>query len=106
MSIFKGGLNGVFEIDDLVDVLRKDNADNLFVCTVPKELKYVDYLCVVTGRSQRHRKAMAEFVRKMYKLKKHTGDVIPKIEGEHSKDWIALDLGKNTLFVDMSRVFI
>lgn len=97
ISIFilfvSGGLTGVFEIDDLVEVLLKDNAQNLFVCSVPKELKYVDYICVVTGRSYRHRKAMAQFVRKMFKLKMNEMDVIPKIEGESSKDWMALDLG-------------
>lgn len=88
-----GGLTGVFEIHDLVEVLQKDNAQNIFVCSVPKELKYVDYICVVTGRSYRHRKAMAQFVRKMFKLKMNDTDVIPKIEGESSKDWMALDLG-------------
>lgn len=99
MVTILGGLNGVFEIDDLVEVLRKDNADDIFVCSVPKELKYVDHICVVTGRSQRHRKAMAQFVRKMFKLKRRPGDVIPKIEGENSQDWMALDLGNIALHI-------
>lgn len=94
-----GGQNGVFEIDDLVEVLRKDNGVNIFVCAVPKELKYVDYICVVTGRSLRHRKAMASFVRKMFKLKRWPGEPIPKVEGESSKDWIALDLGNIALHI-------
>lgn len=86
-------MNGVFEIEDLVDVMRRENAEDIFVCTVPKHLKYVDYLCVVTGRSQRHRTALAEFVRKLFKIKRHSGEVIPKIEGARSKTWMALDLG-------------
>lgn len=94
--VFLGGLNGVFEIEDLVEILRRDNADDIFVCTVPKELKYVDYICIVSGRSYRHRKAMAQFVRKMFKIKRHAGDILPKIEGENSKEWMALDLGINT----------
>lgn len=98
-SSLAGGLNGVFEIDDLIDVLRRDHADDIFVCAVPKELKYVDHICVVTGRSLRHRKAMAQFVRKMYKLKKGQDDVIPKIEGENSQDWLALDLGNIALHI-------
>lgn len=113
ISIFclcSGGLTGVFEIDDLVEVLLKDNAQNLFVCSVPKELKYVDYICVVTGRSYRHRKAMAQFVRKMFKLKMNNTDVIPKIEGEGSKDWMALDLGifkfKIVDIVVVSNIFV
>lgn len=92
-KIFPGGVNGVFEIEDLVEVLRRENADDIFVCTVPKELKYVDYMCVVTGRSQRHRAALAQFVRKLFKIKRQRGDILPKIEGEKSKTWMALDLG-------------
>lgn len=88
-----GGVNGVFEIGDLVEILRRDNADDIFVCAVPKELKYVDYVCIVSGRSYRHRKAMAQFVRKMFKIKRHTGDILPRIEGENSTEWMALDLG-------------
>lgn len=50
--IFLGGLAGVFEIEDLVDVLKKDNASDIFVCSVPKEIKYVDYMCICTGNRQ------------------------------------------------------
>lgn len=49
---------------------------------------------MVTGRTYRHRRAMAQFVRKMFKLKRQTGDILPKIEGELSKEWMAMDLGK------------
>lgn len=28
--------------------------------------------------------------KKMYKIKRGPGDVVPKIEGETSKDWIAM----------------
>lgn len=37
--------------------------------------------------------AIAEFVRKVYKRKCHSNDIIPRIEGENSKEWVALDLG-------------
>lgn len=90
---FLGGISGVYEIEDLLDVLKKDNAKDIFVASVPREFSYVDYIVVVTGKTQRHMLALATFVRKVYKLKMHSGDTIPKIEGERSKDWIALDLG-------------
>jgi len=93
------GINGVFEIEDLVEVLRRENADDIFVSTVPKKLKYVDYICVVTGRSHRHRTAIAQFVRKLFKIKRHCEDVLPKIEGEKSKTWMALDLGNIALHI-------
>lgn len=63
------------------------------MASVPPEMSYVDYIVVVTGKSHKHMKALATFVRKVYKIKKHKEDSIPKIEGENSKDWIALDLG-------------
>ena len=89
----------MFEIEDLVDVLRKENANNLCVIKVPEELKYVDYLCIVTGNSNRHMVGMAHFVRKCYKLKKKSSDIIPKIEGEKCRNWIAMDLGNIALHI-------
>lgn len=95
----EGGVNGVFEIEELVDVLRKENARDLCVIKMPAELKYVDYLCLVNGTSNRHMIGMSHFVRKCYKLKRHTGDIIPKIEGEKCRNWIAMDLGNIALHI-------
>lgn len=85
-------------------VLKRDNAVNIFVCTVPKHLKYVDYMVVITARSHRHMKAMAEFVRKMYKVKMNSGDIIPKIEGKNSDEWMAMDLGNIALHIFSANV--
>lgn len=107
-SIFNGinlkrGRTGVYEIEDLISVLRLNNAENIFVCSVPKEYKYVDYICVVTGMSFRHMRGMAEFVRKVYKMKRNPTDTITKIEGENSNDWMALDLGNIALHIFSER---
>lgn len=93
------GVNGVFDVEDLVDVLRLENAEDIFVCTVPKEFKYVDYMVIVTGRSYRHMLATAQFVRRVYKKKCYPGEILPKIEGETCKDWMAMDLGNIALHV-------
>lgn len=89
----------MFEIEDLVEVLNREKARNLCVIKLPKGLKYVDYLCLVNGISHRHMVGMAHFVRKMYKLKRTTGDIIPKIEGIKDKNWIAMDLGNIALHI-------
>lgn len=47
--------------------------------------------------------AMAEFVRKMYKIKRASGDIIPKIEGKNSGEWIAMDLGNIALHIFSSK---
>ncbi|CAD7003598.1 uncharacterized protein K12H4.2 [Ceratitis capitata] len=93
------GKHGVFDIEDLVEVLRKESAEDIFVCSVPKDLKYVDYMVVCSGRSYRHMLAVAEFVRRIYKIKRNKGEVLPKIEGEKSRKWMALDLGNIALHV-------
>lgn len=66
---------------------------------VPADIKYVDYICLVNGISYRHMIGMAHFVRKMYKLKRKSGDIIPKIEGETDKRWMAMDLGNIALHI-------
>ncbi|XP_055845270.1 mitochondrial assembly of ribosomal large subunit protein 1 [Episyrphus balteatus] len=95
----KHGVHGVFDVEDLVDVLRLENAEDIFVCSVPKEYKYVDYMVVVTGRSYRHMLATAEFVRRVFKKKCFAGENLPKIEGEKSRDWMAMDLGNIALHI-------
>lgn len=37
--------------------------------------------------------ALAEIVRKVFKKKRKSTDILPRIEGETSSDWMALDLG-------------
>lgn len=92
--ILPGGIRGVFDVEDLVELLRKENVDDIFVCYVPEELKYVDHLVVCSARSYRHMLATAEFVRRMFKIKRDKGDILPRIEGEKSRDWMAMDLGE------------
>lgn len=95
----------MFDIEDLVAVLKRDNAIDIFVCKVPKQLKYVDYMVVITARSHRHMKAMAEFVRKTYKMKMdYKVDLVPKIEGKNSEEWMAMDLGNIALHIFSAKV--
>ncbi|CAK9814589.1 Mitochondrial assembly of ribosomal large subunit protein 1 [Anthophora plagiata] len=93
------GTTGVFEIEDIVSLLQRDNAKNIFVASVPFELSYVDYIVIVSGKSHKHMIALATFIRKVYKLKKYKSDLLPKIEGKNSKNWIALDLGNIALHI-------
>ncbi|CAH4031604.1 uncharacterized protein LOC123711067 [Pieris brassicae] len=93
------GKNGVFEIEDLVDLLHRENSRDVFVTTVPKHINYVNYICIVTARSKKHIQALAEFVRKVYKRKCSKSDYIPRLEGKDSDQWIALDLGNIALHI-------
>lgn len=73
--------------------MEKENSQDLFVAALPEDLEYVDYICIVTGKSYRHMQAIAQFVRRVYKKKCDENDIIPRVEGETSKEWMALDLG-------------
>lgn len=93
------GKTGVFDIEDLVAVLKVENAENVFVATVPNDINYVNYICIVSGKSQKHMFAIAQFVRRVFKQKRHKTDTIPKLEGAASKDWMAIDLGNIALHI-------
>lgn len=80
-------------------MLRHQNSQDIFVASVPQDIKYVDYICLVTGRSHKHMRAIAQFVRTVFKKKMHKHEIIPKVEGNESKDWIALDLGNIALHI-------
>lgn len=84
----------MYEIEDLVELLQRENSKDIFVATVPEDIHYVQYICVVSARSKRHILALAEFIRKVYKKKCFKSDHIPRIEGKDSDEWVALDLGK------------
>ncbi|XP_059484952.1 uncharacterized protein LOC132202201 [Neocloeon triangulifer] len=96
------GVRGVYDIEQLVDVLHSEGAIDLFVCKIPEELCYADHIAIITGRSVRHRIALAQLVRRVYKRKRNTNDIVPRIEGEADSgkaEWLAMDLGNIILHI-------
>ncbi len=53
----------MFDLKDLVTLLEYENAQDLVVISVPEELQYVDHMVIVSARSKRHTRALAETVR-------------------------------------------
>ncbi|XP_026462260.1 mitochondrial assembly of ribosomal large subunit protein 1-like [Ctenocephalides felis] len=103
-NVLKRGVSGVFDIDELVEVIRLNKGQDLCVIAVPKSMKYIDYMCSVTCRNTKHMLGIAEFIRKIYKKKRSKDDPIPKIEGANSKEWIALDLGNIAVHLFLKKV--
>jgi hypothetical protein len=60
--ILKGGKTGVFDIDDLVTVLKAENAKEICVIKIPPEIKLTDYMVIVSGISVRHLRAIVSSV--------------------------------------------
>ncbi|ELU10894.1 hypothetical protein CAPTEDRAFT_114022, partial [Capitella teleta] len=93
-----GGKTGAFDIEDLVTLLRHENAMDLCVIECPQESVYVNFMVIVTGKSTRHLKAMASTVQWMFKQRMRKGDrQHVKIEGAKTSDWMAMDLGNIAL---------
>lgn len=87
--------NNKLEIPELVSILERENAKDIFVCRVPKDCKYVDFMVVCSSHSFRSMSALAEIVRRTVKCKNEDKIIgLPAIEGAKSKDWMALDLGR------------
>ncbi|KAF8795337.1 Mitochondrial assembly of ribosomal large like protein [Argiope bruennichi] len=103
----KRGISGVFEIEELVSLLRKENLSDIAVISIPKELRYADFLVLVTSMSPRHSEAVAEYVIKTYKKKKHSKDPFIVVEGEKTANWKCLDMGNIVLhiFLEETRAF-
>ena len=87
----------MFEIEELVHLLKRDRAKDIFVCKIDPKFKYVDYICIATGKSTRHILALAEFVKRTHKMKRLESDLPVHIEGKTTSDWMALDLGNIAL---------
>ncbi|XP_076136752.1 mitochondrial assembly of ribosomal large subunit protein 1 [Alosa pseudoharengus] len=83
----------VFNIDVLVTLLRQENAQDICVIRVPRELKYTEYFVVVSGSSTRHLRAMAFYAVKVYKFMRGPEDAHVHIEGQNAEDWMCIDFG-------------
>lgn len=87
------GVTGVFDIEELVDVLRAEKLTDIAVVTVPQDKAYCDYLVIATAVSRRQSRAVSEFLKKLYKRKKDASDPSLFIEGDECPNWKALDMG-------------
>ncbi len=43
-----GGKTGVFDLAELVDLLRKENCIEVMTIAIPKEIDYADHMIIVT----------------------------------------------------------
>lgn len=92
------GVTGVFDVEELIDLLREENAKDIVVIKVPREMKYVNYFVIVTSKSQRHINALSQLVHRVYKKKRNANDPFVNVEGKNT-DWVALDMGNIALHI-------
>lgn len=88
-------MSGVFEVEDIAEVLTKNNAKDIFVVRVPANVRYVDYMVIASGKSEKHLLSISDFVHKLFKKKRSPTDSVPKFLNKKPLDWIAVDLGQS-----------
>lgn len=70
--------------------LNERKALNLTVLDVRNKTSFTDYMIIVTGTSNRHIKALCDYV----EIKVKENGVMPLgVEGDMTSDWVLLDLG-------------
>eukprot|EP00092_Neocalanus_flemingeri_P079963 GFUD01099665.1.p1 GENE.GFUD01099665.1~~GFUD01099665.1.p1 ORF type:complete len:345 (+),score=127.25 GFUD01099665.1:37-1071(+) len=91
----KRGERGVFEVSELVSLLKAEKISDLAVIKIPAERQYADYMVVGTARSTRHLRTVSSLLVSVFKQKRFESDPIPKREGESDTNtgWTALDMG-------------
>jgi len=91
----KRGERGVFDVPELVKLLKAEKIRDLAVMRIPASMNYADYMLVGTARSTRHLRTVTSLVVSVFKKKRLETDPIPRKEGERDTNtgWTALDMG-------------
>lgn len=99
----KRGKTGVYELEELLTVLREENAQDICVINIPPEVNLTDHMVIVSAISLRHLRAIMSTVNNIYKQKKHDSDPFLLISGQDDpkSEWLAVDLGNAFLHVMM-----
>ncbi|XP_046543837.1 uncharacterized protein LOC124254017 [Haliotis rubra] len=98
----KRGVSGVFELDDLVTLLEKENARDIVVINIPPEARFGDNMVIVSAASYRHLRSMSNRIKWVVSKIYIHHDLPLKVEGyETSSDWHAMDLGNIIVHIFM-----
>lgn len=65
----KRGERGVFELEEIVELLASERVADLAVIRIPAERKYADYMVVGTASSSRHNTTVSNLIVSVYKRK-------------------------------------
>lgn len=103
---FERGITGVFDIDDIIQVLRNESLLDIVAISMPadnSDYSY-DFFILVTAKSQRHIEAVSETIIKLYKKKKNKSDPFITVEGAKNSGWSVIDMGNIVLHIFLDEV--
>lgn len=64
-EFYLGGSKGVFDLDEIVQILRDERMKDICVIKVPAEQQYAQYLILATAFSARHLTSTSEYINKL-----------------------------------------
>ena len=59
------GKDGVFDLEDIVQILRDERMRDICVIEIPPELQYAKHLILATAFNSRHLKNTSEYINKL-----------------------------------------
>ncbi|CAF0901372.1 unnamed protein product [Adineta steineri] len=87
------GKKGVFDLEDILQILRDERMRDICVIEIPPEQQYAHYLIIATAFSARHLKNTSEYINKLYKAKKKSNDPYLSSDCRDGTRWHAMDMG-------------
>ena len=60
-----GGKAGVFDLEEILQILRDERMRDICVIEIPPEQQYARYLVLATAFSARHLKSTSEYINKL-----------------------------------------
>ena len=74
-----GGKEGVFDLEDILQILRDERMRDICVIQIPPEQQYAHYLVLATAFSARHLQSVSEYINKLVSnrdLSVRTNDIV------------------------------
>jgi len=93
------GSTGVFDLDEIVEVLRREKAKDVCSIEMPQEMSYADYIVLCTPMGSRHSNAICETIYTLYKKKRSKSDPQAIVRPQKNVDWAVCDLGNIVVHV-------
>lgn len=66
--IVLGGEKGVFDLEEILQILRDERMRDLCVIEIPPDQQYARYLILATAFSARHLKSTSEYINKLVRI--------------------------------------
>jgi len=83
------------ELDEVMEVLKQENATEIFVIDVSQKCSWTNYLITALGQSGRHSKAVCDALEEKFGHRvRSQSDLTGRVEPGGECEWVVYDAGK------------